>query len=233
MKRILSFLLALTMIISALAVLSSCGNNKNPEEPTYRATVSEQEWIANMKQTNYTLDGKYLGTDNYLTEHRVEHFYGKIDIAINSKGYKFYQEITSGGSAEIYSFLQIIKDGKYYNVYKNAYNGQFEALELCEDEISDWHTVSDVVYALNVDIRLADVYNNFTFNPEEKCYTYSFTSPNNITIKAFFADGVITAIKLETDWEDEGYYGTIVYDLVYTNVGSTVVDVPNYNVVEN
>ena len=69
MKRIFSLLLALTMITSALAVLSSCGGDDtpDPEIPTVRYTVTEEEWIAtNDKRTRHShaiMDGETKGVN--------------------------------------------------------------------------------------------------------------------------------------------------------------------------
>lgn len=231
MKRIFSLLLALTMLVSTLAVLSSCGGDKNPSSgnPSVRYVVTEEEWVDNMVQKNYTLNGLFLGTDKYTEENVTEYFCGKVNIKINDKALKNTQEIIYQGALEAYDFLQIKKDGSFFNVYKNVFNGKYEAVKVDEGQ---WFTVADIVYSYGVDRRMDSMFGEFTFDKDENCYVCEFADPNNISIKVWFADGVVTDIKLETDWEDEGYYSVVVYEFSFTDIGKTKIDIPAYTVVE-
>ena len=234
MKKYISLLWAAIMLLSSFAILTSCGGGEETptpdgDNPTARAQVTEEEWIRNWQQNNYTLSAKILYTDKYTTENIIEYMYGSLSIKMNDTAFQYDQQNLAYGAKESYSFLQIAKNGDHYTVYDNFYTGRTEAIK---GEQHEWINIAGVVYSYNVDLMIDQAYAAFTYDEAERCYSYAFASPNNISIKAWFEDGVITKIKLETDWEDEGYYGIYVYDFVITNVGSTQVDIPDYTVVE-
>ena len=241
MKKILSLLLALTMLVSALAVLSSCGGDDtpDPEIPAVRYTVTEEEWISNMQAMNYTVKGKYINTDKFIFDNIASYSYGSIEMQMTDNAVYSHSEQQMYGYHEIKKTFQIDNGEVCFNVYKNLYTGEYEATEAYEYE---WRVVSELIYMYGFDVDLEGGYSSFTYNEANKCYTFTYTytdSHNDIvetqthTVTFEFVDGKISTMKIEKTREQDDYIGTYIYDFTFTNVGTTKIDIPAYTVVGN
>lgn len=236
MKKLISLILAISMMISATFILSSCGgkkpdNTETPEPAETRYTVTEEEWSSNMQEFNYTLEGKYMLTDSFLAEDMVECSYGYIFLQMTDGAVKSFQEQERYGYHDTRSIFQIFNDDGCFNVYKNLYTGSYEAIESMDGE-NEWTLVSETLISFGVEKDIEAIFSEFTYDEEQKCYTYSFEDYNKISISLSFADGVITEMKLEVLLESEDYESKALYEFSFTNVGTTVIEIPEYTVVE-
>lgn len=242
MKRIFSLLLALTMLVSTLAILSSCGGDDtpDPEIPAVRYTVTEEEWIANMQSINYTVNGKYINTDKFIFDNITSYSYGSIEMQMTDNAVMILSEQQMNGDHEIRKSFQIVNDDGCFKLFKNLYTGVYEATEAYEYE---WRFVSEIIFMYGFDVYLEGGYSSFTYDEANKCYAFTYTytdSYNDIvetqthTISIEFVDGKISFMKIEKirEQEDDGYLGTCVYEFSFTNVGTTKIDIPAYTVVE-
>lgn len=241
MKKIISLLLTLSLLISAMAVLSSCGeknppDNNPPEPPEERYTITEEEWNANMQAFNYTMNGKYTRTEEVLDTDTVDVFCSAINMLMTENAVSLTQERQGYGFIDSSYILQDLNDDGCFNVYKNLFTGDYEAIESVAEE-SQWTVLGEIVYSYGIDVDVESLFAEFTYDETNKYYVYSLEESDDseytitIIMLSFF-NGSITNMKIEKIREGEGHFGEEIYEFAFTNVGTTVVEIPAYTVVK-
>ena len=241
MKKILSLLLAVSMLISVMSILSSCGDdeqgqNNPPKQPETRYTVTEEEWNSNMQAVNYTLDGKYIITYELLEDGILDVYCSTVLMKMNENAVSTVQERQGQGRNETISLLQVINDESCLNVYKNLYTGKYEAIDTVAEE-SQWTVLGEVVYSYGISIDIEGLFSEFTYDEPNKCYVYSLEesddSETTVTVVSIsFFNGSVTGMKIEKINESEGFFGEENYEFKFQSIGTTVVEIPEYTVVE-
>ena len=217
MKRILSLALVTLMLLSTFA-LTSCdfesmdvnaiiqqvmeGLGLAEKEPVY--TITQEEWEANMNATNVTIEMT-------VTQ-------GEMSISyccwISENAVK-----VEGDAISKDAVVYFVKDGDVYYMILET-NGQQYVQEASADEFVDVETI------VGAELPLED----FEYNEEEKCYVYSISDEETGEVygacKIYFLNGVIQSIKTEVEYDDDDKF---VMDIVFTNVGTTVVEVPEFD----
>ena len=242
MKKYISLLLAAIMLLSSFAILTSCGGGGEetpaPETPVDRYTVTEEEWLANMESFNYTVICKNINTDCFTDEDRTTYSYSTLYLQMSEDGVYCVNEQLMYGNYESRKFLQVYTDQGDFNVYQNLYTGGYEAVEIYENE---WKILSELfgMYGFNVNNDTA--YYSFVYDESSKCYSFTYTYNNSYNdiletqvtnIKVTFLNGVIQTMTLQKTRNSDGFSSTYIYDLTFSNVGNTKIDIPSYTVVE-
>ena len=245
MKKIVTLLLALSMIIAVSFALSSCdmfnqnspdtkedvitvedgylvvngvkteykvliedenpdntddeGNTENGDNNTeVRTTVTEEEWNANMEQTNFTVS--MARTDGTGT---LKAIYCFTDT---NKSFEFSEPIEI---KQKYYFT--IQDGVEYQVVENE-DGSWSGRQV------------DLVTESIGELAIANTtYSSWVYDAEKKAY--SFVEAYDGTINwCYFEDGIIVKYEIE---EAEASLVAI-----FSNIGTTVVEVPEFSIVD-
>lgn len=242
MKKYISLLLAAIMLLSSFTILTSCGGGEEetpaPETPVDRYTVTEEEWLANMEAYNYTVSCKNINTDCFTDEDRTTYSYSTLYFQMTETAVNCINEQMIYGNYESRKFLQIYTDQGDFNVYQNLYTGGYEAVEIYDNE---WKILSEIFGMYGFSVNNETAYYSFVYDEAAKCYSFTYTYNNSYNdivetqvtnIKVTFLNGVIQTMTLEKIRNTEGFTGTSIYDITFTNVGSTQIDIPEYTVVE-
>ena len=144
MKKIISLLLALSMIFAFTLVFASCGgsnnddsgSNENNETPAPKDPnkITEADWEAILATTNYTaLDGedstRFYSTDGVVkrvTQDGTETYYieqdGKVYVVTNGYGLNINMDLSlgfmmfSGTLDDAFDDMVYNEEGKYYSL---------------------------------------------------------------------------------------------------------------------
>lgn len=245
MKKIVTLLLALSMIIAVSFSLSSCdmvnqnspdtkedvitvedgylvvngvkteykvliddenhdntddeGNTENGDNNTeVRTTVTEEEWNANMEQTNFTVSmARTVGTET------LKAIYCFTDT---NKSYEMSEPIELKQK-----FYFTIQDGVEYQVVENE-DGSWSG--------SQCNLVTESLGKLS---GFNTTYSSWVYDAEKKAY--SFEDDDGNIHWCYFEDGIIA--KYETEEAE------VSLVLIFSNIGTTVVEVPEFSIVDS
>ena len=242
MKKILSLLLAFTMIISSLAVLTACGDNETPdsntptEPPVDRYTVTEEEWLANMESYNFTVNCKNINTDRF--DDRTDYSYSTMYLQMSENAVNIVSEQQMYGNYECRKALQLFTADGDFSIYENLYTGEYEAVEIYDN---NWMVIVGLFELYGFSVNNETAYYSFNYDEANKCYSFTYTYEHTYngvveiqvtTVTVSFLNGVIETIHLEKNRESEGFSSSAIYHLTFTNVGNTTIDIPSYTLVE-
>ena len=246
MKKIVTLLLALSMIIAVSFALSSCDmvnqnspdtkediitvedgylvvngvkteykvliedenpdntddevNTENGDNNTeVRTTVTEEEWNANMEQTNFTVSmARTVGTGTqkaiYCFTDTNKSFEMSEPIELKQKSYF------------------TIQDGVEYSVFENE-DGSWSGRQ------------ADLVTESIGKLAIANTtYSSWVYDAEKKAYSFVEAYDGNINW-CYFEDGII--VKYEIEEADASLVA------IFSNIGTTVVEVPEFSIVDD
>lgn len=237
MKKILTLLLALSMII-AIASLSSCeiieqyvpgldlgvntdgeGNEETDNKtdaPEIRTTVTKDEWLGAMNCTNFSYEAH-----NYNKEGKPQMSYKQ---QYSQTAMYMYSLVAIPGAEDESAQYSAIIDGIGYNITKDE-NG-FVGVNLGATDAVIEIPLSKVMVP-DVCESWETLFDSLTYNEETKTYTGNCTySGNEATLEASFADGKV--VKLEFKFVKLGSNCIATY----YDFGTTVVEIPEFTVAE-
>ena len=240
MKKYISLLLAAIMLLSSFAILTSCGGGEEetpaPETPIDRYTVTEEEWLSNMESYNYTVNCKNMNTDRF--DDKTDYSYSTMFLQVTENAVNIVSEQQMYGNYECRKSLQLFTPDRDLGIYENLYTGEYEAVEIYDN---NWMVISDLFGLYGFSVNNETAYYSFVYDEANKCYSFTYTYENTYdevveiqltTVKVSFFNGAIKTICLEKNRESEGFSSTSIYDLSFTNVGNTTIEIPSYTVVE-
>ncbi len=187
-------------------------------------TVTEEQWNANLNSTNYTIEANIYFEDHNGEEVETDGAYLCMQISPNaSYEYRTYNAETLN---DVYYTL--INDVWYQVVYNNE-TMRFEGRALYYDASQD---------TIGTEICIDLQYSDFVFDSSLGAYVWTYskiTSDCSISnsLQLFFNNGVLdTILIIDRFTYSETEYEIDSYEIKVTNIGSTVVDVPEFVIVE-
>ncbi len=265
MRRIITLLLALSMIIAIGFALSSCdavnqfvpgekedviivedgylvvngvkteykvlveeenpdntedeGNTENGDHTEnggtgseIRTTVTAEEFEANMNQTNYTISFEAEAT--YLQEPA----YGMVTASATA----IYVDFVSIGLSPVPYYI-VKQDNVWYDVREseNGWIGQV-------GNISDENPIFPLVSCVSIFFSFDHTYDSLVYDTEKKAYTYTQEDEYGgvQTHCYYFEEGKIVKCELL----DTDSYGSGRMTLSISNIGTTIIEVPEFTV---
>ncbi len=243
MKKIVTLLLALSMIIAVSFALSSCDmfNQNSPDTKEDVITVEDGYLVVNGVKTEYKVliedenpdntddEGNTENGDNNtevrttVTEEEwnanMEQTNFTVSIDATTTEYKYMYCITDTNTRVEFSepteFTQYfaIQDGVKYYVVENedgSWSGAQYDFALVEVSIGDT-------------VGINTTYSSWVYDAEKKAY--SFEDDDGTIHWFYFEDGIIA--KYETGEADASLVA------IFSNIGTTVVEVPEFSIVDN
>lgn len=217
MKKLLSLSLAAIMLLvtfSGCDALSTLQNLLDPTEPA-RTTVTEEEWLAALDCSNYTVNGSASYSNANGEKLETDTIYAKVT------GHSFYRHQTSGigtNKTEKKDYYIIIDNVNYQLVEtESGYVANQVNAGYANEKFGD-------VFGASADMHA--IFACLTYNAEAKNYTGKYITDGNITytIVVTFVDGQITSADIQRK------SGTLEITYNVYSFGSTVVDLPEYTV---
>jgi len=176
-------------------------------EERARATLTEEEWAAFGEQDNFTVNMAYVISVGSMNMEMS----GWIKYTADAKvEYDPIEETET---------MYVLIDGEVYELYLDE-DGNYLATPYRED-------ADDLSTSFSEDFSL------FTYDEDERAYSYSYTDESgNNTVIVRAEDGVVVEMILimESSAGDVASLATVT--MTFENVGTTVIDVPTYAIVE-
>lgn len=175
--------------------------------PEYWIKAPYEEWLDIFKEYNYTLDMQIFSTQ--MTT--------KMTLTSG-------QSTTTQGEEVVENFAAII-DGITYDIEK--VDGVYVATQ--QEEAFAPQSVYDVLFS-NMLYDVSQLYENLDYDKEADLYVAQYTNPygNITTLKYKLKDGKLTEMSyLLADSE-----GAIAQKVEVTNIGTTVVELPEFTFAE-
>ena len=177
----------------------------------------EAEWNEMMLTSNFTAEGKYF--HHYYDVNAQEMVYEEYNVLIETSenGIK----INNLENFEPY-IVGAIVDGIMYDIGYNESENRYEGVR------NDAFEIMTIASILNLDID----YSKLEYSEYVGSYSYVNAEEGNIHLTIHFKNGIITSltcygIRYEGD-QPISYF----IELAFSNVGTTVVELPEYTIVE-
>lgn len=199
---------------------SDSSKNDNTNETTDVHQVTEEEWNAAFSPnafTNFTASVTESSTENgesYTMSHTI-----KVD------GFKAYMNVIASDTFTPYQFY-LSQEGAVLYMYMDMMGtGSFNKSPMPDNSLFDM-----LDFESNTFLNL---YSSFVYNAKNKTYTADRIQPDaadetyvltDISIK--FTNGNLVACNFTSISTEEGITSTTVENIVFSNFGTTVVDLP-------
>lgn len=214
MKKIISLVLVVVMMVMALTSCNLVDKLLGKESAETRYTITADEWEAAMGMKNYTMEGTTTQSAT-MGDEKQENV--STSISKYSENAEYYKSVDNGNSNEYYN---IIKDGKSYRV-NVLEDGSTSAYEY------EWETSA---FGEGLDVAFEDL----TYDEEKKAYIFNINDFVEGTYEMYFENGKVVKIVMSGSYEME-YSGmkmsvTLSAEMIVSNIGTTVVNVPEFTV---
>lgn len=187
------------------------GNENGNAGSEIRTTVTAEEFEANMNQTNYTMSFEAEAT--YLQEPA----YGMVMVSATAT----YSDLVSTGIASPVPYYVVKQDDVWYGVIEseNGWIGQVV-------NISDENAIAPLVACVSI-FNLDHTYDSLVYDTEKKAYTFTQEVEDGWQMYCYyFEEGkIIKCEMLDTD-----SYGNGRITLSISNIGTTVIEIPEFTV---
>ncbi len=236
MKRIASLLIALTMILSVCAVMSSCdivnqfipnadGGSGSGEKET-RYTITADEWHFAMTMTNYTLEYSVIERQIIASDDNTEN-----EPVIRSTSTMFNKYTDNAYYTKQHNFIGTLDESTYegYYVIKDDIRYQITVRKdgtLLPQETSNEFEKNSFGSGLNVKFE------DLVYNEESKSYSCSLSvSGTEMKNDFYFENGILVKAAVTHSYEVDTK-GTVELksEMTISDIGTTVINVPEFTV---
>ena len=224
MKKIISLILVAVMLTFAFSSCELLAKLKPKEETRY--TITSDEWAALCSELNYTAVSEGTSTIAYNGE--TDTTITKDTTMSTATGrYESIKGFTEEGEEEYNNeYYYTTQDDVRYRINYWTYEERWVGSEY------DWESES-IVGSLGLDEEIK--FEDLVYNADKKAYTYTVTQ-NDITgtVDFYFENGKL--VKMVTVASGSFINGNITMTAtatqttVFSNIGTTVVTIPEYTV---
>ena len=218
MKKLLSLLLVMLMLITTLASCSLVEKFFFPKDSDPHQ-VTEEEWNANMNITNFETYSYFTVTQSGETEIIENVIFQHTENA---------RTIINPEDGRIFDIVAL-KDGVWYEVDKrdNGYEG-YSYPEYTPGTVRSAAAMDDAIFA------------NYTYNAELGAYIKQANPEDELFVgdeiqeyRVYFENKVIVKCEVVGYYvEDDGSRVDYISTVEIRNIGTTVVDVPEFTIVK-
>lgn len=219
MKKILLVMLAIIMVVTALTscnIVSNMSKNKENTPPETRYTITEEEWNAFFNMKNYTLE---IDDTIYTTNDGISHIELQLHHFEMQSEYAQYIKDYVG-----HDYYYVVKNGNSYYV-EIGYNGEVEWAETDRERDSAFMGYDPMCE-----------FSDLTYDESKKAYCFATNEESESeTYELYFENGKIVKMTHTYIYEITDDYGNVETKtdnktFIFSNIGTTVVEVPEFAV---